>query len=418
MVWKAQRGGWLRHWLSSSALTPPGQNAALPVVEFREVRSGPGGPSGSLLTIDRTGQITLQTLPLGSGNKTGRTRLSCDELAWLPQELKEVLDALRSSYGAERGANGGEASVIYRWEAPERRVVWRNPESSPKPPEGQWAALVGPLEDVRRRAEESAQAWPSEDSIIGYTKLSEGAVGTYFYSLLIDKSGRAVLRGGLGAAAYAFRGETQLAPKELSTLLRLFEETRFADFQRCYGQHAPVNRQNTSLFYLGDHVENSVTWMTEGSDPRPPDGWFRILKVLDDIWARAERGAEIRQALYLIAENGLDPAPLKVTSDDMQGSTLTIAGNGLVKQKAVKAQARPPARVSRDGILKLARLLLKEEAWEQRERERPSGPGESKARLIVEYGHQRTEIWEWHNDLDKNQRIGKIRDLMRALSSG
>lgn len=269
------------------------QGLELPVVEFREVHSGPGGETGSLLTIDRSGEATLQTLPLGPDSKTKKTLLTCDELAWLPQHMKEELSSLRPTYGDERSGNQGEVSVVYRWEGPEKRVVWRNPGSSPKPPEGKWAGLVAPLEDIRRRAEEPAQTWPPEDFVVAYTKISEGIVGTYSHSLLIDKSGHAVLRGGLGWAAYARRGEIQLAPEELSILLRAFQDAKFSGFQRCYGKHAPVNRQNTSLFYRGDHSENSVTWMTTGSDPRPPDGWFRIVKILDEIWARAEKGQKI-----------------------------------------------------------------------------------------------------------------------------
>ena len=98
------------------------------------------------------------------------------------------------------------------------------------------------------------------------------------------------------------------------------------------------------------------------------------------------------------------------------GLTLTIYGNGHVKQKAVKVAVRTPTLVSRDGILKLVHLLLQERAWEQREPERAAQPDESKARLVVEYGKQRSEIWEWYNDLDKNQRLGKIRDLMKAIA--
>ncbi len=264
-------------------------------MEFRELRSGSAGQAGSLLTIDRSGQAVLQTLPLGSGSKTERTRLTCDELAWLPQQMKQELAGLRPSYGDERSANEGELSVVYRWESPERRVVWRNPESSPKPPQGQWAGLVAPLEDIRRRAAEPGDSWPLEDAIIGYNQTSGGIVGTYFTLLTINKIGRATLRHGLGIGVREVH-EIQLAPEELATLLRTFKEEKFADFQRCYGKHQPVNRQNTYLFYLGDHDGNSVTWMAAGSDPKPPQGWFRIVAILDQIRERAEkqtRGREV-----------------------------------------------------------------------------------------------------------------------------
>ena len=202
--------------------------------------------------------------------------------------MKLELAELQSNYGAERDTQEGELSVVYRWEGRERRVVWRNPESSPKPPEGYWAGLVAPLEDIRRRAEEPAQTWPLEDAIIGYNQTSGGIVGTYFTLLTINKTGRATLRHGLGIGVREVH-EIQLDPEELAVLLRAFKEEKFSDFQRCYGKHAPVNPQNTYLFYLGDHDGNSVTWMTAGSDPKPPEGWFRIVAILDQIRERAER---------------------------------------------------------------------------------------------------------------------------------
>ena len=46
-----------------------------------------------------------------------------------------------------------------------------------------------------------------------------------------------------------------------------------------------------------------------------------------------------------------------------------------------------------------------------------AGRGSNCAKPEVEYEHQRSEIWEWHNDLEKNQRLGKIRDLMKTIVS-
>jgi hypothetical protein len=129
----------------------------------------------------------------------------------------------------------------------------------------------------------------------------------------------------------------------------------------------------------------------------------------------------IREALVEIAGGKLNPTPLSVTSDDMHGLwgglTLTIRGNGNVEQKAVKEKAGTPTVVSPDSILKLVRLLLKQKAWEQRELQRAPKPDESTARLVIQYGKQRSEIWEWYNDLDKNQRLGKVRDLMKTIAS-
>jgi hypothetical protein len=129
----------------------------------------------------------------------------------------------------------------------------------------------------------------------------------------------------------------------------------------------------------------------------------------------------IREALLEITAGKLNPTPLSITYDDMHGLwgglTLTIRGDGNVEQKSVKEDVGTPAAVSRDSVLKLVRLLLKEKAWEQREPPRAPKPDESEARLVIQYGKQRSEIWEWYNDLDKNQRLGKIRDLMKTIAS-
>src|ERR1700693_5232590 len=81
----------------------------------------------------------------------------------------------------------------------------------------------------------------------------------------------------------------------------------------------------------------------------------------------------IREALLEITAAKLNPTPLSITYDDMHGLwgglTLTIRGDGNVEQKAVKEKAGTPTVVSRDSILKLVRLLLKEKAWEQREQQ-------------------------------------------------
>jgi hypothetical protein len=256
-----------------------------PLVEFREVHTGPHGQTGTLVTIDYTGLATLQTLPPVPGSKTTRVYLGCDEFAALPEGLRYPLDNLRSSYGNERGTNEGEVSVVSRFGGRERSVVWRNPESSPKPPEGVWAGLVAPLEDIRREAEETPKpAEPGDDIVVEYGHLSSGAVGTYITLLSIRKSGRVSLGNGLRVPWPV--GDMQLSSDELTNLLRTIEEARFVGFQRCCGQHAPVNPQNSWITYQRNGTGKFVTWMSDGSDPKPPDGWFRIVAVLDQVQAR------------------------------------------------------------------------------------------------------------------------------------
>jgi hypothetical protein len=399
------------------------------------VHSGPAGETGSLLTIERTGQVTVQTIPLGPGSKTMRTQLSCAELVDLPQAMKQEFANFRPSYGREGPPYQGEISIVDRWEGSERRVVWHNPPSPPKPPEGSWAHVLVYFEEIRRPAGEASTQTAENvtENVIVYGRSSSGYVGTYRYSLSINKSGYAVLRGGLGLAAYVPRGQTQLTPEELATLLHTFEDAKFVDFRPCYGQHSVVNEQTTSIFYRWDGKEKGVLWMWPHTDPKAPEGWSRIVTILDQIWARAEKQPPpavsstdrapltIREALLEITAGKLNPTPLSITYDDMHGLwgglTLTIRGDGNVEQKAVKEKAGTPTVVSRDSILKLVRHLLQQKAWEQREPQRAPKSDESRARLVIQYGKQRSEIWEWYNDLDKNQRLGKIRELMKTIAS-
>jgi hypothetical protein len=144
------------------------------------------------------------------------------------------------------------------------------------------------------------------------------------------------------------------------------------------------------------------------------------LAVLPVLTVLASPPNTIRETLSGIAAGKLAPAPLSVTYDDMHGLsgglTLTIHGDGKVEQTAVREKAGTPQAVSREGVLKLVRLLLSEEAWEQRVPERAPRLDESRARLEIRYADNTTEIWEWYNDLAENQRIVKIRDLMKAIA--
>src|SRR5437879_2784809 len=143
----------------------------------------------------------------------------------------------------------------------------------------------------------------------------------------------ASLLGTVGWAAYRahwrFAGASTCAEESPQTL---FKES-IIEFQSCYGRRAEVNPQDSWIVYRWGAKEKRVVWMSVPRDPKPPQGWSRIVDMLDEIRARAEKQEPIREALAQIA-----------------------------------------------------------------------------------YGTQRSEIWEWYNDLDKNQRVGKIRDLMKAIA--
>jgi len=145
-----------------------------------------------------------------------------------------------------------------------------------------------------------------------------------------------------------------------------------------------------------------------------------MLTVVPGSAVLASPPSAVRQALLGIIAGKLDPKPFSVTYDDLHGLwgglTLTIHGDGKVEQTAVRVAAGTPRPASREGVLTLVRLLLKEEAWAQRESERAPRPDESRARLVIRYGTYTTQIWEWYNDLIQNQRIVKIRELMKRIA--
>lgn len=98
------------------------------------------------------------------------------------------------------------------------------------------------------------------------------------------------------------------------------------------------------------------------------------------------------------------------------GLRLMIRGTGQVEQTAVREQAGDPQNVSHEDLLKLAVLLLQHGAWEQRVPERAPIPDESRTSLTIRYGQASVMIWERHNDLKHNRRVGEIGDFMKRIS--
>lgn len=147
--------------------------------------------------------------------------------------------------------------------------------------------------------------------------------------------------------------------------------------------------------------------------------FFGTLLPLANVEPQAECIA-VREALEEIAAGRLDPDRLRVTYDDLHGLwgglRLVIAGTGRVEQTAVRVKAGEPRRVSRKDLVNLAALLVRHAAWEQRVPARAAAPDETKTSLTISYGRSSATIWEWHNDLVKNRRIGSIGDSMKAIA--
>jgi hypothetical protein len=121
-----------------------------------------------------------------------------------------------------------------------------------------------------------------------------------------------------------------------------------------------------------------------------------------------------------MASGELDLAPLGVTYNDLHpfwgGLTLTIHGNGEVAQESVRQAVGRTKPVTREALIRLVNLLVKEEAWTQRVPERTMVPDESRGMLMIRYGDEKSMIWERVNELQANQRMVHIRDLMLEVA--
>ena len=129
----------------------------------------------------------------------------------------------------------------------------------------------------------------------------------------------------------------------------------------------------------------------------------------------------LRDALTRLARGEGDLTLLTVTFDHLHalhgGLQLAIHGNGTIQQQAVRTTVGDPKdKVTPDDLTALVALLVKHEAWTQRIDKRPPVPDESRATLKTCYREACVEIWEWHNDLDKNARIGDVLKLMQTVA--
>ena len=71
--------------------------------------------------------------------------------------------------------------------------------------------------------------------------------------------------------------------------------------------------------------------------------------------------------------------------------------------------------MSRQDLDRLVTLLREVQAWEQRTPARAPIPDESTSRLTVRCNGAEVTIWEWFNDMPKNARIVRVRDLMTEI---
>jgi hypothetical protein len=135
----------------------------------------------------------------------------------------------------------------------------------------------------------------------------------------------------------------------------------------------------------------------------------------------APRQDEVKKMLQDLAQGKGELGKLTVTWDDLHGLhgglRLTVKGDGTVSQEVVREKAGlPKEKVDEKDLKALVDLLVRHEAWVQKVPERKAVPDESRARLTIAYGGSTVTVWEWFNDLDKNKRLGEIRDFLKKIA--
>jgi hypothetical protein len=136
----------------------------------------------------------------------------------------------------------------------------------------------------------------------------------------------------------------------------------------------------------------------------------------------SEQGG-VESTLRAIAGGNAAPADLSVIYDDMHGlwggQTISLLGTGAYeRQERARGGSAPvviTGMVDRQQLQALASLLVDLKAWEQRVPERAPVPDESRATLKIRVGATEVAIWEWYNDLPKNDRMVQISSRMHSF---
>ena len=116
---------------------------------------------------------------------------------------------------------------------------------------------------------------------------------------------------------------------------------------------------------------------------------------------------------------------LTITYDDMHGlwggTTIVISGKGSgERRERTRGNTEPEVinkSVTKEQIIELVKLLVEQEAWAQKTPDREPVPDESRSRLSISIAGESSDIWEWFNDMKKNQRLIKIKERMRQMTS-
>ena len=128
----------------------------------------------------------------------------------------------------------------------------------------------------------------------------------------------------------------------------------------------------------------------------------------------------VEDALRTISRNRRVPPDLSITYNDMHGlwggTTIIIRGSGSGESREREMSDTKPQIVEtvvpEGKLLELVQLLIELRAWEQVTPERQPLPDESRASLKITVGERTSNMWEWFNDMSKNDRLIKIKTKM------
>jgi hypothetical protein len=126
--------------------------------------------------------------------------------------------------------------------------------------------------------------------------------------------------------------------------------------------------------------------------------------------------------LNAIVDGTSDPADLTIIYDDVGGLEggvrTTVHGNGRVEQEVVAPEKSQPTAhdLSIEEIRSLAKLLVDIQAWEQETPEQDVPVDEGRTTLTIKLGAMESRIWERHNDVPTNDRIGKVLRMVREYA--
>jgi hypothetical protein len=133
--------------------------------------------------------------------------------------------------------------------------------------------------------------------------------------------------------------------------------------------------------------------------------------------------SSVEDELRTISKNRKIPPELSITYDDMHGlwggKTIIIRGSGIGEcRERARGDAKPQVvenAISEEKLLDLVQLLIELRAWDQETPDRPAVPDESKASLTIRVGQRTSKLWEWFNDMTKNDRLIQIKSKMGEI---